>query len=79
MGANGVRVAKYPGAMLFTLIARHAAKHDRLPSEVYQDYLAHPRDYRIVWSYESYEAHEEAEELKRIKRDQHTLGKPTEF
>jgi hypothetical protein len=36
-----------------------ASKHGRRPSEVYDDYLEHPQDYRLIFAWDAYEAEEE--------------------
>ena len=45
-----------------------AAEFGRLPSEVYEDYLAHQKDYRLLFSYRSWHAKVEQEQYEKHKR-----------
>jgi hypothetical protein len=53
--------------MLLALIVEYASKHGRRPSAVYQDYLEHPRDYQLIWSYENWRAEEQKKEMEQAQ------------
>ena len=69
MGPDGHRVARYPEAALLLNILAHASKHDRHPSEVYEDYLEHPREYRLRWTYDAWAAERENQEMERARSE----------
>ena len=59
---------RYPQAALLVTILGHASRHDRRPSEVYDDYLDRPREYQLVWALEAWRATREQEEIDRLRR-----------
>lgn len=59
---------RFPQAALLVLILSHASRHDRRPTEVWEDYLAHPREYQLVWTFEAWRAEREQEEVERLRR-----------
>ena len=63
-----MRISKYPGAALLTSIVAYASEFGRRPSDVYDDYLAHPKDYELIFSWRAYLAEVQKEEVKKQRK-----------
>jgi len=75
MGPTGAQVATYPGAAFLAEIVGYASKHGRRPSEVYDDYLAHPQDYRLVFAWERVLGEEQEKAIEAEKEKAKTKGR----
>jgi hypothetical protein len=65
-------VPVYPSAALATALVAWAYETHRLPSEVYADYLEHPRDYLLLFEYGHFS--NERAEAERKKAEKQPRG-----
>ena len=75
MGPDGSQVAAFPGAAFLGEIVGYASKHGRHPTEVYDDYLRHPHDYRLVFAWERVLAQEQEKAMEQLKDEHKPKGR----
>jgi hypothetical protein len=62
-------VAEYPGAALATFLIAWGDEHGKLPSEMWDLYVAHKHDFMLISTYRNWKAEREEEMQKKAEED----------